>query len=244
MPRILLTVGTALLPTLLFAQGAPRTGVDVLQRMHNRYAGKWYTTLSFIQNTEIHSANDSVSQQLWYETAKLPGRLRINRLANDAKNVVIYRGDSIYVRRNGGAFQGSKRRNELLTLGFDVYLDNVKHTAEVLTEAGYDLTKVSSATWDGRPVWVVGAAAGDSTSRQFWVDAERLVYVRSLEPGTRDPRARTEIVFGEYALLAKAWIACDVVVREDGKVIQHEHYYNIKANMPVSNDYFDPAKIR
>jgi hypothetical protein len=124
-----------------------------------------------------------------------------------------------------------------------VYADDVTHSAQVLAEAGYDLSKVSSATWQGRPVWVIGAAAGDSVARQFWVDKERLVYVRSLEPAPRDPKAQTEIVFGDYVPLAGGWIAREVTVSSGGKVIQRERYFDIKANVPVTDAYFDPSKI-
>ncbi len=238
-----LFLAIALFPALLNAQAAAASGTDILQRMHDRYAGKWYSSLSFTQTTEIRSANDSVTTQTWYETAKLPGFLRINRFANDDKNSVIFRGDSTYSRRNGSPFQGAKRRNELMTLGFDVYADDVKHSAQILTETGYDLSKLSSATWQGRPVWVVGATMGDSLSRQFWVDKDRLVYVRSLEPGARDPKAITEIVFSDYAPLAGGWIAREVTVTAGGKVLQRERYFEIKANVPVRDAYFDPVKI-
>jgi hypothetical protein len=211
--------------------------------MHDRYAGKWYTSLSFTQTTDIRAANDSVTRQVWYEAASIPGRLRINRFANDDKNAVIFRGDSTYSRRNGGPWQGTKRRNELLTLGFDVYADPVARSARVLTETGYDLAKLGTATWHGRPVWVVGASTGDSLSRQFWVDQERLVYVRSLEPSARDPGAITEIVFGDYAPLAGGWIAREVTVTAGGKVIQRERYFDIKANVPAADSYFDPSRV-
>lgn len=56
-------------------------GTDVVRMMHDRYAGRWYSTLSFTQTTDIRLPNDSLVHQPWYETAKLPGRLRINRLA-------------------------------------------------------------------------------------------------------------------------------------------------------------------
>ena len=203
-------------PALVAAQGAPKSGVDVIARMHDAYVGKWYSTLHFTQRTDMRAANDSVTTQIWFETAKLPGRLRINRLTDDNQNVILYRVDSTYVRRNGAAFTARKGRNELLTLGFDIYADDVKHSADILTEAGYDLAAKSAAA-RGRTGWCgyrkVAAAFGDSSTRQFWIDKERLVYVRSLEPNARDPKSMTEIVFGDYAPLAACgWIARDVSV--------------------------------
>ena len=44
---------------------------------------------------------------------------------------------------------------------------------------GFDLTLEGAASWEGRPVMVVGASdPADTASAQFWTDAERLVLVR------------------------------------------------------------------
>jgi hypothetical protein len=220
------------------------SGTDILRMMHDRYATKWYSTVSFTQATEMRLPNDSIAHQTWYETAKLPGYLRINRGANDAKNVIIFRGDSVYSRSNGGRFQGRKHRNDLLVLGFDVYAQPVERTVSILKDEGYDLSKVGEAVWQGRPVWVVGAATGDSTSRQFWIDKDRLLFVRSLGPGLRDRTRTAEVIFGQYEPLAGGWIAREVTAIEGGKTIQRESYTNIQANVTVPDDYFDPARIR
>jgi hypothetical protein len=211
--------------------------------MHDRYAGKWYRTLTFTQATEITLPNDSVVRQTWYETGMIPGLLRIDRDARDGRNAIVFRGDSTYSRRNGGPWRATKSRNVLMTLGFDVYGQAPEESARVLAEEGYDLSKVSSATWQGRPVWVVGAVAGDSSANQFWVDRDRLVYVRSIERGLRDTTQRAEIVFGDYAPLGGGWIAREVTVREGGRMLQREAYTEIRADVPVERDFFDPAKF-
>jgi hypothetical protein len=47
----------------------------------------------------------------------------------------------------------------------------------------------------------VGAAAGDSTSRQFWIDKERLYFVRSLEPSPQNPAVTMETRFEKYQVM-------------------------------------------
>jgi hypothetical protein len=222
---------------------APASGAEVLQRMHDRYAKSWYRTLSFTQTTEIRLRSDSVISQTWWETASVPGYLRIRRLADNDSNVVIYRKDSVYSRRNGGPWQGRQQRNDLMVLGFDVYRQPVAVSADVLRGEGYDLATVSENTWEGRPVWVVGAAQGDSTRHQFWVDKERLVYVHSIMGGIRDTTKTATVTFGDYAPLAGGWIARQVTVEEGGKFIQRETYRDIKANVPAPLSIFDPAQI-
>ena len=230
-------------PAAASAPAAPATGLDVLRLMHDRYAATWYHTLTFTQATEIRLPNDSVVRQTWYETGMIPGLLRIDRGARDGRNAIVFRGDSTYSRRDGGPWRAARSRNVLMTLGFDVYGQAPEESARVLGEEGYDLSRVSTATWEGRPVYVVGAAAGDSTSTQFWVDRERLVYVRSLERGLRDTTQRAEIVFGAYAPLGGGWIAKEVTVREGGRMLQRETYTDVRADVPVSAEFFDPAKM-
>jgi hypothetical protein len=222
---------------------APSSGVELLQRMHDRYAKSWYHSLSFTQSTEVHLPNDSVVHQTWWETASGPGYLRIRRLANDDRNVSIYRKDSLYTRRNGGPWQGRKLRNDLLVLGFDVYRQPVDTSAQILREEGYDLGVVSEGTWDGRPVWIVGAKSGDVTTPQFWIDKERLVYVHSIMRGIRDTTKTATVTFGDYAPLAGGWISRDVSIEEGGKLLQREVYRDIKANVDAPLAIFDPAQI-
>jgi len=229
------------------AGSPPASGTDVLRLMHDRYDGHWYGTLTFTQATEIRLRGDSVVHQTWYEAAKLPGFLRIDRLAKDGRNVIIFRGDSTYVRSEGGPFAAHNHRNELMTLGFDVYRQPVERSATILREEGYDLATLGEATWRGRPVWVVGAATGDTAGRparrQFWVDKARLVYVRSLGPGLRDSTQTADIVFDAYEPLAGGWIAKEVIVSEGGTVLQREVYSDVKANVPLGDELFDPAQI-
>ena len=48
------------------AQATPATGRDVLQAMHDAYAGKWYSTLTFIQKTTRKTADGKDTVATWY----------------------------------------------------------------------------------------------------------------------------------------------------------------------------------
>jgi cyclase len=106
----------------LAATGPSRTGRDVVSAMHDRYAGKWYRTLSFVQKNTATAPDGRIEHSTWREYAR-----RLKRL-------------------------------------------------------GFDLATVHDDSWEGRPVYVVGARAGDLRTRQFWVDKERLVFVRRAAP--------------------------------------------------------------
>ena len=56
----------------------PASGTELLQRMHDAYAGKWYKTLTFVQKTTITRPTGVVDTSTWYEALKSPDRLRID----------------------------------------------------------------------------------------------------------------------------------------------------------------------
>lgn len=220
----------------------PTSGVDVVRAMHDRYASVWYRTLSFSQTTTITLPNGGTLQQQWLEAGKFPGRLRIDTdTAN--RSGVIYAGDTVYRFTNGKLAAANADMNELLILGFDVYTQPVARTVDVLRRRGIDLSKVSRATWEGRPVFVVGAAAGDTVSKQFWVDAERLLFVRLVETVTTPtgPR-RVDYRFLKYVPHGNAWVAEEVVGLRDGKPSLHEVYANVQVNVPLDDATFDPKQ--
>jgi len=59
-PSVLLVALTA---TWAGAPQAPRTGEELIRAMHQRYAGRWYRTLTFVQTTTFPDGR----VQTWYE---------------------------------------------------------------------------------------------------------------------------------------------------------------------------------
>ena len=109
--------------------------------------------------------------------------------------------------------QQTKQRNPLLILGFDVYGQPPERTSTILAEEGFALDRFHTDTWQGRPVYVVGAAPGDLKSRQFWVDAERLLFVRLLQPTGTGGERTTDIHFNKYERVGGGWIAQSAAAR-------------------------------
>jgi hypothetical protein len=167
------------------------------------------------------------------------------RIDTDTANQsgVIYARDSVYRFVNGKLTTASADRNELLILGFDVYTQPAQNTVEILKARGVDMARLSRSTWEGRPVYVVGAVAGDSLSKQFWIDAERLLFVRLLETvATPSGPRRNDYRFLRYVPHGNAWVAEEVVGLRDGKPSLHEVYANVRVDEPLDDALFDPAQ--
>jgi hypothetical protein len=215
---------------------APKTGVELLGRMHDRYAGKWYTTLTFVQRT----TNPGRPVSTWYEAAALPGRLRIDIAPIDSGNAFMFIGDSTYSFSHGQLRGARQDRNLLLTLGFDVYGQPVATTVAQLEAEQIDLSKVRADKWEGKPVWVVGATAGDTTSNQFWVEQDRLLFVRLIQQTSgRGGSATMDARFNRYQRLGGGWLAINVVAMRNGKTIQEEDYTEMHANVPLGDSLWD-----
>ena len=212
----------------------PATGADVVRLMQSRYATRWYKTATFVQTT----THPDGSVETWYEAMSLPGSLRIDIAPLSARSVLLFRNDSIYRYLDGELKFGRALVHPLMLLGFDVYGQPAEKTIASLATLGYDLSKVHAGTWQGRAVWIVGAAPGDTTARQFWIDQERLVFVRSLGPHPQKPDVLTEVQFNKYVVLGKGWIETEVLFLENGKVTTTEAYHDVRAD-PVPA--LDPA---
>jgi outer membrane lipoprotein-sorting protein len=231
------------LGTVVGAQSAPSTGEGVLQAMHDRYAKTWYHTLTFTQQTTLRSKADTMIHETWLEKASMPGRLRIDMkkatggvtylFANDSTYVIS--GDSV-VRRPGG--------NYLLTMGFDVYAQPVSRTVAFLTNAHYQMSPVHEDTWEGRPVYVIGAAAGDVHSKQLWIDKERLLFVRGIGPAA-DTTQTSDTRFENYVQVpGGGWVSEKVEFFTDGKLRQQEEYSDVRTNVHLDPKIFTPPAGR
>jgi hypothetical protein len=217
-------------------------GTSLIAAMHDRYADTWYRTLRFRQTVTLTRAGREQPPEVWLEHAAIPGYLRIDQGHDYTGNGVIYGPDSIYSFRNGKLARASKGRNPLMVLGFDVYRQPAATSIRILQEEGYDLTKFRTDTWQGKPVYVVGADAGDGHSRQFWIEQDRLLFVRAMEPSGAGGKQTTEYQFNNYQPLGKGWIAVKCVFLRDGVEFDREEYFDIEGDVKLPDGLMDPAR--
>ncbi|MGE5232303.1 MAG: amidohydrolase family protein [Deltaproteobacteria bacterium] len=227
-------------------QAPPATGRDLLQAMHDAYAGRWFSSLTFTQRTTRPTAEGHDTVATWYESLRFTEaagtQLRID-VGNPATGTgVLYSADSLWVFRGGKQIAARAGGNALLPLIQGVYVQPLARTLVELAPTAVDLSRaVVSGRWRDRPVWIAGAASVDDTiSPQFWVDVERKAVVRAiLRPVPSAPLMDARL--DSLVPLAGGWLAtrCEFLV--DGKRVQLEEYEGWKANVSLPGSLFDPA---
>jgi outer membrane lipoprotein-sorting protein len=230
--------------TLPLARAAEiRNGQDVLRAMHDRYANSWYGTLTFEQKSTTFNPDGTTKVETWHEALSVPGKLRIDIGAPNDNNGYLLVDGTVTVFHEGKEAGTRQLVNMLLVLGFDVYRQAPEATSKVVQDEGYDLTKFHEETWNGEAFYVVGADKGDLKSKQFWVEKDRLLFVRLFEPTKQDSAKFHEILFEDYRQMSGGWVAARVEVKVDDKKVFSEEYSDIEANAKLAPATFDPKQF-
>jgi hypothetical protein len=212
------------------------SGEAIVRRMHDRYAGKWYRTMTLVRT--LHTANRGDSVRTFFDTIRLPGHLRVDGGPGDPDGL-LFTADSTYTIHGGTVAVSGASPNRFFLLRFDVYVDPVEKTLATLRGRGFDLTKGYDWVWEGRDVYVVGAGPMDDRTRQFWIDKERLVVVRQVDELSGH---KLELRYQNFRPIANGWIPTQVEWRQDDQHVMLEQYDDIKANVPLDSALFDPAR--
>ena len=220
-------------------QAVATSADDLVHQMHDRYDDQWYRTLTFVQRNSRYLANGTADTSTWYEALRVPGALRVDIAPLAQKNGILFVRDSQFVIGGGRVTNSIASVHPLLVLAFDVYADAPARTMQRLRALGFDLSRMHEDVWQGRPAYVVGAAKGDVRRKQFWIDRERLVFVRLLQPD-RDTTRTSEIQFNAYRQIGRGWVAPEVVFLTDGKRTFLERYEDIRADVELPDDTFNP----
>jgi hypothetical protein len=225
-------------PVAAYPQSTSEPRLMVLERMRAAYAGKWYTTLTFTQRTVVTGGAAKPDSMTWYESIS-GTRLRIDIGDPSLGNGMLYTPDSTYIVRNGQVTRAAAGGNPFLPLIQGVYIQPVAQTVRELKTFGFDLTRMTTGTWEGRRVVIVGASSvSDSTSAQFWVDDRNLV-VRVLGAIVGSPRA--DIRIGGYVKVGEAWLGTRLSIIMSNRT-QMEEYDSWRANVPLSPELFDLSR--
>jgi len=238
---LLILCGLLLLAPMVHARKIS-TSDDLIAAMRKKYAKSWYKNTTFKQVTTDYEKDGTKKVAVWYEAISMPGLLRIDFDPVKAGNGILFANDNIYTFKDGKLENSRALIHPLVLLAFDVYFLPVDQTVAKLKQLKFDLSLLREDIWQGREVYVVGARAGDMHSPQFWIDKQRLYFVRMFRPAGKDGSLTSEVQFNKYERLGGGWISPEVVSMIDGKTTTTEAYSEMRANVDLDNSLFDPEK--
>lgn len=218
---------------------AQSPGEQAIRAIHKRWNGNTYRTLTFVQETQF---GDGRAPEIWFESMKAPGMLRIDITPGDSTaRMLLFRNDSIYQSRPGRPLVARPYVHPLMVLFTDISSTDPALTIAKVSKLGFDLTKTRDDVFMGKPVTVIGAGPGDSTSSQFWIEKDRQLVVRLIEKEQRAGAGVQDTRVVKYAKAAKGWVEAEIVFTVGGKLQQREIYNEIKADVPLDDSIFQPV---
>ena len=217
-----------------------KTTEDLVQAMQQKYATSWYKTATFVQKTIEYDKDGNKKESTWYEALSVPGSLRIDFTPVKDGNGILFTNDQIYSFKNGKVDTNRPFVHPLMILGFDIYRLSSADALEKLKGLKFDLSILREDTWQGRPVYVIGAKQGDLHSPQFWIDQKNLYFVRMLRPAGKDGAQTQETQFNKYQKLGGGWMSPEVIFKLDDQIRTTEEYSDMRADVALDSKLFDP----
>jgi hypothetical protein len=160
---------------------------------------------------------------------------RSGTIRNQQRVAVFERGKRVLART----------RVDLATLlSYDVFAQGIDSTIKSLDAGGVRYGVARRDRLDGRRVWVVGADEGDSTSPQFWVDAEEWRLVRVIQRDLRAARVTVDVRFSEFTDVMGVPLATRVDVYRNGERSERQTITDVAVNPAVPTRAFDLARWR
>jgi hypothetical protein len=215
----------------------------LVARMHDTWKDRYFRTLTFRQRNTLYLQSGGEQASEWLEYQSVPRRLRIEFIPTEPKNGILFRANRQYTFTNGRLVDERPLVHPLLLLSADVYALPVDTTMADIAATRIDTTHLHESTWDGRRAYVVGAPPGDSTTSQFWVDAERMLLVRLVQKNT-NAQGRTFITENRFTYQDVDGVAVPkvIVFLRDGRAYWREEYTEVRLNSALDDAIFDPAQ--
>src|SRR5215208_5247469 len=219
------------------------SGAGLLKAMHDRYDGKYLKTMSFLQNNTAYTTTGQEQKSQWYEHIEVPGKLRIAFLPASQKSGLVQVGDRVASFDNGIRVDFRPSVNPLLLLTADVYVAPLATIQRGLDSLHVDTEIIRSDVWEGEPVYVVGAKAGDSTANQMWVDKDHLRLVRFVQRQKAGDRTIvSDIRVKGYKGIEGFEIPTEFLVLRNGRPVWREQYADVRINDAFPAGTFDQAR--
>jgi len=219
--------------------GKYKSTLDLLTGMKIKAEVSDLRQYTFTQTTTRYTKEGAVDKvETWYEAVQYPDRLRIDfgDLAN--QNAALYRGDQLYFFKAGELKGTRPEKMEFLFLEGGLKERSLVAIIDEMMVSGYKTQIFRKDKFQERKVFVIGAEKGDLKSKQIWIDQERLVQVRRIDP--MDEERLLEVQFKTYQNVKGHWIPKEIEFFMNGKAMQTEVYHDVVLNPDLKEELFDP----
>ncbi len=211
--------------------------------MRRGHPSRALRSLSYsINATEYRT--DSSRTAKGHAVAVLPGKLRFAVLPTSRRTGYVRDQQQLSVFERGRRVSSLSRVDLAMLMAYDVFAQSLDSTVRWLDVARVRIGALRRDQFDGRSVWVVGAAEGDVASAQFWVDADRLRVVRVIQ---RDPRAPDTIIdlrFSEFDEFLDIPVPTRIETYRGNRLVQRQDISNVTVNPPIPARAFDLSRWR
>jgi len=219
---------------------APRNGLEVVGWMRRKHPSRDLKTLRFTLTTEYHADSSYAKQAVVY--ASLPGKVRVQQMPFDTRTGDVRDRQRLAVFRSGRRVATSRRVDLRTLLAFDVFAQNADTTIMWLDSANVRYGVARRDEFNRHPVWVVGALDSDSSSAQFWVDADSWRLVRVIEREPRAPAIVSDVRYTDYTELLDVPVPTRIEIWREGHLVEVQTLSDFEVNPPVPSRAFDLAR--
>jgi outer membrane lipoprotein-sorting protein len=223
--------------------GSPRNGLEVIGWMRYAHPSRQLRSLAFtLSTTEYRDDSARVARARVYTA--LPGKMRLELLPTTRRSGYVRNRHRLSVFERGRRVSTLNRVDLSTLLTYDVFAQSVDTTIMWLDSARVRFGLVHRDELDGRDVWVVGAEEGDTTSAQFWVDAERWHVLRVIQREPRTPSNISDLRFTEYTELLEIPVPTRIQVYRGGRLALQQDISNVAVNPRLQSRAFDLSRWR
>ena len=110
-----------------------------------------------------------------------------------------------------------------------------------LSRKSFDVKKSYNTEWDGQKVTVIGRTSDKDTGNSIWIDTDNWWIVRQIE---NDRGRLLDAHMKNHKKLSKGTSETLVAIYLDGKLIQKELYDQLKTDVDLDPNLFDPLHIQ
>ncbi|MBO3697495.1 hypothetical protein [Roseivirga sp. E12] len=235
MKRLLILFALCMMVDTLTAQ-ITNTG-QLLDAMQVKNRSAWFKEFTFTQETIRYNQSGAIRDTaIWHEAVSYPDLFRIDY--NEQGRFIIFRNDSAY-RFQDYNFQSAREEpQEFLLFKGGMYFISPSRVMAKLKEYGYDTSIFREDRLNGRRAYVVGAKAGDLSTKQFWIDADHFYTIRRISKTGRG--AVLDVQYSDHKKVEGGWVEQTVTFYLDERMLQIENYLDIDASRKIPADVFDP----